>query len=83
MFFALYLTFSCLKNNIVDQGMIVRDLEIVIFAILSERRLAPKLYGHFPDGRLEEFIDSRTLNVTILFIIIIIIIVRYSFCIQI
>lgn len=31
-------------------------LESVMFAILAERALDPKLYGIFPQGRLEEFI---------------------------
>lgn len=31
-------------------------LESVMFAILAERALGPKLYGIFPQGRLEEFI---------------------------
>jgi choline/ethanolamine kinase len=28
----------------------------VIFMLLSERKLGPKLYGIFPGGRLEEYI---------------------------
>lgn len=31
-------------------------LESVMFAILAERSLGPKLYGIFPQGRLEQFI---------------------------
>lgn len=34
-------------------------LESVMFAILAERSLGPKLYGIFPQGRLEEFIPVR------------------------
>ena len=30
--------------------------ESVIFTLLSERKLGPKLHGIFPGGRLEEFI---------------------------
>ena len=30
--------------------------ESVIFTLLSERKLGPKLHGVFPGGRLEEFI---------------------------
>lgn len=30
--------------------------ESVIFMMLSERKLGPKLYGIFPEGRLEEYI---------------------------
>lgn len=33
--------------------------ESVIFTLLSERRLGPKLHGVFPGGRLEEFIPVR------------------------
>jgi len=36
----------------------------VIFSILSERELGPRLFGMFPGGRLEEFIPSRTMKVT-------------------
>jgi choline/ethanolamine kinase len=31
--------------------------ESVIFMMLSERKLGPKLYGIFPEGRLEEYIS--------------------------
>ena len=31
----------------------------VVFTILSERRLGPKLYAVFAEGRLEEFVPSR------------------------
>ena len=30
--------------------------ESLIFMLLSERKLGPKLYGIFPGGRLEEYI---------------------------
>ena len=33
--------------------------ESVIFTVLSERKLGPKLYGVFPGGRLEEYIPVR------------------------
>lgn len=36
--------------------------ESVVFSLLAERNVGPKLYGVFPDGRLEEFIQSRTLE---------------------
>lgn len=36
--------------------------ESVIFTLLSERRLGPKLHGVFPGGRLEEFIPARPLK---------------------
>ena len=31
--------------------------ESVIFTLLAERRLGPKLYGIFPGGRLEQYIQ--------------------------
>lgn len=31
--------------------------ESVVFALLSERNLGPKLLGIFPGGRIEEFIQ--------------------------
>lgn len=33
--------------------------ESVIFTLLSERRLGPRLHGVFPGGRIEEFIQVR------------------------
>ncbi|XP_005307357.2 choline kinase alpha isoform X1 [Chrysemys picta bellii] len=44
------------------QGAEAMVLESVMFAILAERNLGPKLYGIFPQGRLEEFIPSRKLD---------------------
>ncbi|XP_015987364.2 choline kinase alpha isoform X1 [Rousettus aegyptiacus] len=44
------------------QGAEAMVLESVMFAILAERSLGPKLYGIFPQGRLEEFIPSRRLD---------------------
>ncbi|OXA53029.1 Choline/ethanolamine kinase [Folsomia candida] len=35
--------------------------ESVIFTLLSERKLGPRLYGIFPGGRVEEFIPARPL----------------------
>lgn len=35
--------------------------ESVIFALLSERQLGPKLHGIFPGGRIEEYIPARPL----------------------
>ena len=37
-------------------------MESVTFAILSERGLAPKLYGVFHGGRIEEFLKVRTIR---------------------
>ncbi|XP_006171419.1 choline kinase alpha [Tupaia chinensis] len=44
------------------QGAEAMVLESVMFAILAERSLGPKLYGIFPQGRLEQFIPSRRLD---------------------
>lgn len=38
------------------QGVDSLVLESVMFAILAERTLGPKLYGIFPQGRLEQYI---------------------------
>ncbi|ELK13251.1 Choline kinase alpha [Pteropus alecto] len=46
----------------VPRGAEAMVLESVMFAILAERSLGPKLYGIFPQGRLEEFIPSRRLD---------------------
>uniref|UniRef100_A0A8C0E879 Ethanolamine kinase n=1 Tax=Bubo bubo TaxID=30461 RepID=A0A8C0E879_BUBBB len=60
---------SCTKGESVQsqkendlQGAEAMVLESVMFAILAERALGPKLYGIFPQGRLEEFIPSRKLS---------------------
>ncbi|KAL4622815.1 choline kinase alpha-like [Arapaima gigas] len=44
------------------QGTEALVLESVMFAILAERELGPKLYGIFPQGRLEQFVPSRKLE---------------------
>ncbi|XP_074128055.1 choline/ethanolamine kinase isoform X2 [Sminthopsis crassicaudata] len=44
------------------QGVDSLVLESVMFAILAERRLGPRLYGVFPEGRLEQYIPSRPLG---------------------
>ncbi|XP_053205755.1 choline/ethanolamine kinase-like [Panonychus citri] len=36
--------------------------ESVIFMLLSERNLGPKLYGIFPGGRLEEYIPAQAMT---------------------
>nr|XP_048681189.1 choline/ethanolamine kinase isoform X2 [Caretta caretta] len=43
------------------QGVDSLVLESVMFAILAERALGPRLYGVFPQGRLEQYIPSRRL----------------------
>ncbi|KAG9329342.1 hypothetical protein JZ751_008158 [Albula glossodonta] len=49
------------KENL-SQGAEAMVLESVMFAILAERELGPKLYGIFPQGRLEQYIPSRKLD---------------------
>ncbi|XP_061783886.1 choline kinase alpha isoform X1 [Nerophis lumbriciformis] len=44
------------------QGAEAMVLESVMFAILAERELGPKLYGIFPQGRLEQYLPSRKLD---------------------
>ncbi|XP_077639274.1 choline/ethanolamine kinase [Lonchura striata] len=44
------------------QGVDSLVLESVMFAILAERALGPRLFGVFPQGRLEEYIPSRRLR---------------------
>ncbi|KAM4617815.1 choline kinase alpha-like isoform 1-T1 [Discoglossus pictus] len=44
------------------QGAEAMVMESVMFAILAERSLGPKLYGIFPQGRLEQFVPSRKLE---------------------
>ena len=36
-----------------------RFYECIIFTVLSERNIGPKIYGVFYSGRIEEFIDVR------------------------
>ncbi|XP_033117149.1 choline kinase alpha-like isoform X2 [Anneissia japonica] len=49
-------------------GTIIREdgdaalSDSIIFSLLSERKQAPKLYGVFQEGRLEEYIPSRALH---------------------
>ncbi|XP_044285529.1 choline/ethanolamine kinase isoform X2 [Varanus komodoensis] len=47
--------------GVILQGVDSLVLESVMFAILAERALGPRLYGIFPQGRLEEYIPSRRL----------------------
>ncbi|XP_047373422.1 choline kinase alpha isoform X6 [Sciurus carolinensis] len=51
-----------LYGAILQMGAEAMVLESVMFAILAERSLGPKLYGIFPQGRLEQFIPSRRLD---------------------
>ncbi|CCD67444.1 Choline/ethanolamine kinase [Caenorhabditis elegans] len=54
---------SCFLIRIHRQAPSQVFTETVVFSVLSERGLGPKLYGFFPGGRLEEFLPSRTLDV--------------------
>ncbi|XP_027488848.1 choline/ethanolamine kinase-like, partial [Corapipo altera] len=48
--------------GVILQGVDSLVLESVMFAILAERALGPRLYGVFPQGRLEQYIPSRRLR---------------------
>ncbi|KAJ8003097.1 hypothetical protein DPEC_G00165830 [Dallia pectoralis] len=50
------------------QGVDSLVLESVMFAILAERALGPKLYGIFPEGRLEQYMPSNRLRTEQLFV---------------
>ncbi|XP_026475263.1 choline/ethanolamine kinase isoform X2 [Ctenocephalides felis] len=45
-----------------DQAVEAIITESVIFTLLSERRLGPKLHGVFPGGRIEQYIPARPLR---------------------
>lgn len=44
----------------ISQGVDSLVLESVMFAILAERALGPRLYGIFPEGRLEQYVPVGT-----------------------
>uniref|UniRef100_A0A8V5FPY8 Ethanolamine kinase n=1 Tax=Melopsittacus undulatus TaxID=13146 RepID=A0A8V5FPY8_MELUD len=44
------------------QGLDSLVLQSVMFAVLAERALGPRLLGVFPEGRLEQYIPSRRLR---------------------
>lgn len=46
----------------------------IVFALLSERKLGPKLHGIFPGGRIEQYIPVRHFLLNILNKILIILI---------
>ena len=58
---------ACLLARVVppakDPSIGRRDLDILICGLMSERKLGPPLLGVFPEGRIEEFVESRTLVV--------------------
>lgn len=44
------------------QGVDSLVLESVMFAILAERTLGPRLYGIFPEGRLEQYLPNNRMK---------------------
>ncbi|XP_041853370.1 choline/ethanolamine kinase isoform X2 [Melanotaenia boesemani] len=44
------------------QGVDSLVLESVMFAILAERTLGPRLYGVFPEGRLEQYLPNTRMS---------------------
>ncbi|KAM4671071.1 choline/ethanolamine kinase isoform 4-T4 [Amazona ochrocephala] len=44
------------------QGLDSLVLQSVMFAVLAERALGPRLFGVFPEGRLEQYIPSQRLR---------------------
>eukprot|EP00095_Tigriopus_kingsejongensis_P005916 maker-scaffold392_size185621-snap-gene-0.25 protein:Tk05916 transcript:maker-scaffold392_size185621-snap-gene-0.25-mRNA-1 annotation:"choline kinase alpha isoform x3" len=50
------------KYNENDSQTSSKVLENVIFALLSERKLGPRLLGVFKEGRLEEYIHARSMT---------------------
>lgn len=58
----VYPTPSCFLIRIHCQPSTQVFTDTVVFSIMSERGLGPKLYGFFPGGRLEEYLPSRTLD---------------------
>uniref|UniRef100_A0A9J8AYV9 Ethanolamine kinase n=1 Tax=Cyprinus carpio carpio TaxID=630221 RepID=A0A9J8AYV9_CYPCA len=49
-------------DHITIRGVDSIVLESVMFAILAERELGPRLYGIFPEGRLEQYLPSDRLR---------------------
>uniref|UniRef100_A0A665UQI2 Ethanolamine kinase n=1 Tax=Echeneis naucrates TaxID=173247 RepID=A0A665UQI2_ECHNA len=52
---------DCLSVNL-SQGVDSLVLESVMFAILAERTLGPRLYGIFPEGRLEQYLPNTRMR---------------------
>ncbi|KAF3836844.1 hypothetical protein F7725_004308, partial [Dissostichus mawsoni] len=53
---------SCSSYGAILQGVDSLVLESVMFAILAERTLGPKLYGIFPQGRLEQYFPNTRMR---------------------
>ncbi|CAF0715411.1 unnamed protein product [Brachionus calyciflorus] len=47
------------ENHHKHSSILLKD--IIVSAIMSDHNLGPKLYGVFPNGRLEEFINTTTM----------------------
>ena len=45
------------------EGMIDRDVENATYAALARDKLAPKYFGRFANGRIEEWLEARPLHV--------------------
>lgn len=45
-----------------EQALEALLTESVVFTLLSERGLGPRLHGIFPGGRIEEYINARPLK---------------------
>ena len=45
------------------EGMIDRNVENATYAALAREGLAPKYYGRFQNGRIEQWLEARPLNV--------------------
>lgn len=45
-----------------EQALETMVTESVVFTLLSERKLGPKLHGIFPGGRIEQYIPARPLT---------------------
>jgi choline/ethanolamine kinase len=48
------------RDHIFRNGSIMD--EVLVFYAMSDAKLGPKLYGVFPEGRVEEFIENHLLN---------------------
>ncbi|RNA14177.1 choline kinase alpha isoform X2 [Brachionus plicatilis] len=48
------------ENHHKHSSILLKD--IIVSAIMSDHHLGPKLYGIFPNGRLEEFINAASMN---------------------
>lgn len=47
------------ENNVKNSSVLLKD--VVVSAIMSDNQLGPKLYGIFPSGRLEQFINANSM----------------------